>query len=100
MLSKLLADALAVDRLTRLVTEDEVTRPIREAVVGRWPDSKVSYLATCRACVSVWAGLAVSSGLVPRPVSWALTLSAAVLWIDRQDERVGALVSARTRGAR
>lgn len=84
---------LATDRLTQLVTEDEITRPIREGVQRRWPDSKVSYLIGCRACVSIWSGLVVSSGAVPRRVLLALALSSAVLFGDRQDERIGALIT-------
>lgn len=85
---------LAVNRITHLIVDDEITRPLREAVERRWPDSKLSYLVTCPKCVSVWAGLAVSSGLVPRRVSWALALSAASLLVDDQTDRIGAVVSA------
>lgn len=90
---------LAVDRIARLIVEDEITRPIREAISERWPDSKMSYLVSCKACVSVWGGLAVCSGKMPRPVIYALAASATVLLIDRQDERVGSLVSAYRRKA-
>lgn len=90
---------LAVDRITRLVTEDEITRPIREAVQRKWPDSKMAYAVSCHACVSVWAGLLVSSGLIPRRVVSALAASGAVLIMDRQDERVGDVVSAYRRRA-
>lgn len=90
---------LAVDRITRLITEDEITKPIREAVARKWPDSKMAYAVECHACVSVWAGLLVSSGLVPKWVVSGLAASAAVLIVDRQDERVGAVVSAYRRRA-
>lgn len=84
---------LATDRLTRLVVDDEITRPVREAIERRWPDSKVAYLVSCRACVSIWAALLVSSGAVPRRVLSALALSSAVLTLDRQDERLGGVVA-------
>lgn len=85
---------LAVDRLTQLVVDDEITRPVREFVDRRWPGSKLSYLVSCKACVSVWAGLVVSSGKIPRSVLSALAASNVVLLVDRNDERLGALVTA------
>lgn len=99
-MSEFVLRLLAVDRMTQLVTEDEITRPIREGIARRWPDSKVAYLVSCRACVSVWVALLVSSGIVPRRVLSALALSSAVLIIDRQDERVGAVVGAYNKRAR
>lgn len=84
---------LAADRITQLVVEDEITRPIREAVERRFPDSKLAYLVACKACVSVWAGLAVSSRKMPRPVVSALALSAATLLLAEQNERIGAVVA-------
>lgn len=56
---RLFVRSLAAWRLTGLVVEDEVTRPLREAAQRRWPDSKISYLATCPRCVSVWASAVV-----------------------------------------
>jgi hypothetical protein len=57
---------LAVHRLTRLVTEDEIMRPAREAIAG-WafgaPEfsfkERVDTLIQCGRCVSVWAAAAV-----------------------------------------
>lgn len=85
---------LAIDRLTQLITEDEITRPIREGIEKRWPGSKFSYLINCRACTSLWAGLVVSVGIVPKPIVSALAASDVVLLLDRTDERVGTLVAA------
>lgn len=53
---------LATRRLTQLVVEDELTRPIRERI-GKWGDrhpegsvpDRLAYLPTCSACASVWA---------------------------------------------
>lgn len=95
----MLLTLLAVERLTRLVVEDELTRPIREGVEKRWPGSKLSYLVNCKACVSLWAALALSSGKVPKPLISALAASSAVLLLDRTDERIGALVAAYKRKA-
>ena len=70
---------LAVWRLTKLVVEDEVSRPAREKVVawseqhdqGSWQD-RTGYLVDCRACVSVWAALAVGA------LSWSRSGRAVV----------------------
>lgn len=94
-----LTKVLAVDRITRLVVEDEITRPIRDWVNNRWPESKVSYLVNCKACVSVWAGLVVYSGKIPRPLLSGLAASGAVLLMDRADERIGTVVSTYRRKA-
>lgn len=77
-------------RITKLVTEDEIARPFREAVARKWPDSKVAYLVECPACVSVWAGLAAA--VMPRPLASALASSAGTLgakWLaEVVEERV------------
>ena len=39
----LLVLALAVARLTRLVTTDSITQPIREWVLTRWPDASTEF---------------------------------------------------------
>lgn len=57
---------LAVHRLTRLVTEDEIMRPAREKISG-WafgaPEfslkERINTLIGCQRCVSVWAAAAV-----------------------------------------
>lgn len=74
-------------RLTRLVTEDEVTRPLREAVSKRWPGSRVEYLVNCPACVSVWAGAAAT--VMPKWLACSLALSAGTLgvkWVAEATE--------------
>jgi hypothetical protein len=88
-----LIDALAVYRLTRLIIEDEVTEPVRDAVQQRFGaphESRLSYLLTCPYCVSVYAAAAVSVAdmIAPRfwrPVSRALALSAAVCLVYDRD---------------
>jgi hypothetical protein len=60
-------DILAARRLNRLITEDEITRPIREAhAVQR--HEKLSYLLNCPYCVGVYtsAAVALSSIVFPR----------------------------------
>ena len=86
-------DAAAVWRLTRLVTEDEVTRPVRDWVIERAPDGRLAYLIECPHCVGVWAGLAVASGLVPRRVRYALALAAATTAVVNSGHYVQSVVS-------
>lgn len=56
--------ALATHRLTRLLVEDEITRPAREAVqqwargtATRAARPHIEYLTTCPWCVSMYVGL-------------------------------------------
>lgn len=51
---QLVLAALAVYRMTRLVVEDEVTRPARERITARRPGGRAAYLVTCPWCVSFW----------------------------------------------
>jgi uncharacterized protein DUF1360 len=77
--------ALAVHRLTRLLTEDEVTSPAR-ARVRRWAEEDghdgLAYLLTCPWCVSVyvaaaWAVLTATAPAVAAPAGAALAWSSA-----------------------
>lgn len=75
----LLLDTAASRRLTRLVTKDEITRPIRDNEFFDHHD-KLSYLVNCPICVSVYtsAMLALSSIVFPRAtkvVRYALAIS-------------------------
>jgi hypothetical protein len=55
---------LAVARVTRLVTTDVITEPVRNAVVrrllGRDPEHKLAYLLVCDWCASVYTGAAAA----------------------------------------
>lgn len=82
-----IVDVLATHRLTRLVVDDEVTEPVRQAVLSRsdgfWAD-----LIGCRWCVSVWVGFGVVAArtLAPQvwnPVARALALSTASTLVGR-----------------
>lgn len=66
-------------RITKLITEDEIARPLREAVSERWPGSRVEYLVNCPACVSVYAGAAAA--VMPKWLACSLALSAGTLGI-------------------
>lgn len=72
-------DVAATWRGTELIVEDEISRPLREAVDARYPGSQVNYLLSCKRCVSVWVGGAIAMGIVPKPVRVLLALSAATL---------------------
>lgn len=58
--------ALATQRLTQLVVDDEITAPLRGAV-SRWAEGheeysfreRVDFALNCPACASVYAGAAV-----------------------------------------
>lgn len=78
-------DALAVYRITRLITEDTLTEPPRlllQAELKRRGHIKLAYLLGCPWCSGFWVAVAV--GLVrwraPRAwqaVRWPLAMSAA-----------------------
>lgn len=69
--------ALAVHRLTRLVTTDTITEGPRDALVDR--GGRLADLITCPWCVSVWAaaGWAALSTVAP---SLARPLGAVLAW--------------------
>lgn len=62
---KLLVDGLATYRLVKLVRDDQLTQPLRDAIVERRgaPDeSRISYLVHCPWCLSVYFGAALTFG--------------------------------------
>jgi hypothetical protein len=71
--------ALAVHRLTRLITTDEVTRPWRERVEQTDPEGRLAYFVTCPWCVGLWmsAGWAVVAYAAP---ALAVPLGAVLAW--------------------
>ncbi len=76
---ELVEDGLAVYRLTRLVTTDRITQPLRDAAAER--NETLGYLTSCDYCSSIWIALGVTavSALVPRawrPLARALASSA------------------------
>lgn len=77
---KFLVAMLATARLTRLIVEDDITLPLRDAAHNYHP--KLGQLVSCRSCTSVWAALVVSvtmkvSSTIPR--MFALSESAILL---------------------
>lgn len=114
-MQRLIVDALAVYRLTRLLTADSIAEPLRDQVVRlgyAWADRplpdappykelaehvmddpdhpKVVELASCRWCASVWIGLGVV--FVARRFRWwpamadALACSAAAALLAGLEE--------------
>lgn len=71
----------AARRLTRLITQDEISRPIREHQILH-KHEKLTYLLHCPICVAVYtsSGVVLFDMLFPRvakPVLTALALSEA-----------------------
>lgn len=62
--------ALAVARVTGLITLDEITRPTRDALLRRLNPNRpshqqVAYLIGCPWCMSIWVAAAII------PAAWA-----------------------------
>lgn len=88
----LLVLTLAVYRLTRLVTRDELTRPLRERwlmpLIDDTARGRAAYALTCPLCLSVWLSLALGltylhGGIVWRLVECMAVAGAAGLLLDR-----------------
>lgn len=63
----LIIAALAVARLTRLVTEDKLLEPLRFWLGRRWPaDSMRLYLVHCPWCFGMWVAA------IAAPLVWLL----------------------------
>lgn len=104
-------DALAAYRLTRLVTTDVVTTPVRDAVI-RWayrdhppagwaltPTERVALdddpppvakLVTCSWCAGVWVGAGVVVAAAVAPRTWrharrALACAAVAGWLSARE---------------
>lgn len=81
--------ALATQRLTQLIVDDEITRPVRQRL-NKWakdaPDfsmpERIATAVGCTACTSVWAaGAILTATRVPvlRPLVRVLAASQAAL---------------------
>jgi hypothetical protein len=83
-------DGLATYRITRLITTDEITRPVREALVERLEATgraRAAYLLQCPVCMSMWVGMGVAVapyvlGRAWQPARVALSASAVVMLIE------------------
>lgn len=79
-----IAAVFATHRLATLIVEDEITRPVREAVFD-WAEGaeefslreRVASALDCKACMSVWSGAAVLVACQFRVGRWAVGILAA-----------------------
>lgn len=89
---------LATKRLTQLIVEDELTKPLQLAI-NKWaadaPEfsfrDRIATLSGCQACMSVWAGagiLLASRLRVGQPLVRVLAASAAALFLHAVVERL------------
>jgi hypothetical protein len=89
---------VATQRLTQLITEDEIARPIREKVnnwAGDAPEfsakERLAYMVECPACTSIWAGglvAVLSTFRLGRILNGVLALSGAALAVDATINRI------------
>jgi hypothetical protein len=94
----MLVKVFAVQRLTQLITQDEITRPLRMKVdkwAGDAPEfslkERAAYMVECPACTSIWAALVVSMlsrFRLGRVAVRVLALSGMALLTDAVVERV------------
>lgn len=75
---------LAISRLTRLLNDDYIMQPVRDAALKADPNSRhVGYWITCPACSSLWmAALAV---ILPAGLMRMLALSEAVVLLRQKE---------------
>lgn len=71
-------DALAVQRLTRLVGEDTILEKPRDWVLENGPDW-ASDLLTCPHCLSVWLGAGAVAARKVAPRAWNAVATALAL---------------------
>lgn len=72
---------LIVARVTRFVNADYLAADLRSAVMKRFGDGKLYYLATCPWCLSIWTALPVSAIVVLAPMTGAFGAVWAVLGV-------------------
>ena len=79
-----LITAMAVHRLSKLITEDEIMRPVRERVFA-WaegskefsPQERAATLIECIACMSVWSAAGILVASQSRAGRWLAGILAA-----------------------
>lgn len=93
-----IVDVLAGHRLTRLVTEDVITAPLRQKIFAKHPPTEESwsYALTCPWCASVWIGLGIAVLRRCAPTLWeplaeALATSSVVGLITERQAANGSL---------
>lgn len=74
----LVVGALAVSRITRLLTEDRLAVGYRRWIVNRFgAESMISYLAHCRWCTSFWVAILVMPPAAIWPNRWVIAAFSA-----------------------
>jgi hypothetical protein len=69
----LVVAALAVARLSMLITQDQLTIGIRQRVVNRFGEvSKITYLFHCDWCMSMWLAIPIMPLVAAWPNRWVL----------------------------
>jgi hypothetical protein len=75
----------AIMRLTRVVTADYITKPIRDRLTRKWgEDSKRAYLIECDYCASFWIAPPVAAVVVAWPdnrVVWVILIALTASFI-------------------
>ena len=97
MMTMMAMELLATVRLTALVTQDELTTPLRWRVEDATKDAeygsfreRFAYLVGCDRCTSMWAAAAVlllSRSRWGRVVVRALAMSQLTIWVLRWEEQ-------------
>lgn len=78
----LLTLTLATFRLSRIITTDQISAPVRDLIWKRFPpNTQIGYLLTCNWCTSIWAASLLTIGCILIPTVFflicvVLTLSA------------------------
>lgn len=86
----LIVATLAVARITRLFTEDELLVGYRRWVIRRWgEDGKMAYLVHCPWCTSIW----VSAPIMPPAILWPSKWLIAALLIPAGSMVTGLLLT-------
>ena len=93
-MQNLVRSGLATYRLTRLITRDTITAPVREQIWRWYPphSSKLGYVLTCEWCSSMYAAslLEISRIITPRwtaRVETVLALSALAGLLTAYEDR-------------
>ena len=83
-------DSLAAYRLTRLVTTDTISDPVRDYLVGHPVFGYVGEGIECDWCVGVWVGggVVLARAYAPgvwRAARWGLAVAAVVGWVRSRE---------------
>lgn len=78
LIVSLVVAAIAVARITRFLVDDRLSDGYRRWIVKRWgEDSKISYLAHCPWCTSIW----IAAPIMPVPVFLLMSWTEPITWV-------------------